>query len=112
MECRVFIDVDCTYVEREDIEDQGGNTLKEDILNTLQTGAEPKENFAAEDVKAVFCNLLDREADDYSAHLIGDFTILGLTLSGFLVAALISCITCCCCCKCCESIKSRLRALD
>ena len=60
MECRVFIDVDCTYVEREDIEDQGGNTLKEDILNTLQTGAEPQENFTNEDVKVVFCNLLDR----------------------------------------------------
>ena len=60
MECRVFIDVDCTYVEREDSQDPGRNALKEDILNTLQTGAEPKENFTEEDVKAVFCNLLDR----------------------------------------------------
>merc|ERR1719219_281602 len=60
----------------------------------------------------VFCNLLDREAEDYSSHLIGDFTILGLTLTGFLVAALISCLTCCCCCKCCQSVKDRLRALD
>ena len=60
MECRVFIDVDCTYVEREDSQDAGRNALKEDILNTLQTGAEPTENITEEDLKAVFCNLLDR----------------------------------------------------
>ena len=60
MECRVFIDVDCTYVEREDSQDAGRDALKEDILNTLETGAEPKENFTQEDVKTVFCNLLDR----------------------------------------------------
>ena len=60
MECRVFIDVDCTYVEREDRQDPGQNTLKEGILNTLETGAEPRENFTEDDVKVVFCNLLDR----------------------------------------------------
>ena len=59
MECRVFIDVDCTYVEREDSQD----AQKEDILNTLETGAEPKENFTQEDVKTVFCNLLDRYSE-------------------------------------------------
>ena len=53
-----------------------------------------------------------READDYTAHLVGDFTILGLSLGGFLLAVLVSCLTCCCCCKCCESIKARVRALD
>ena len=58
MECRVFIDVDCTDVEREDSQGQGRR--KENILNSFQTGAEPKENFSGEDVKAVFCNLLDR----------------------------------------------------
>ena len=60
MECRIFIDVDCTYVERDDSQDGGQTPLKEDILNTLETGAEPTENFSEEDVKAVFCNLLDR----------------------------------------------------
>ena len=58
MECRVFIDVDCTYVEREESQDPGQKT--KDILNTLENGAEPTENYSVEDVKAVFCNLLDR----------------------------------------------------
>ena len=56
MECRVFIDVDCTYVEREDSQDAGRDALKEDILNTLETGAEPKENFTQEDVKTHVSN--------------------------------------------------------
>ena len=57
-------------------------------------------------------HLSSREATDYSQHLVGDFTILGLSLGGFLLAALVTCLTCCCCCKCCESIKARIRALD
>ena len=60
MECRVFIDVDCTYAEKEDDSDPQQVRLKEDILSTLQNGTEPKENFSDVEVTRVFCNLLDR----------------------------------------------------
>ena len=60
MECRVFIDVDCTYIEKEDSADPAQNIRKKDILSMLQNGTEPKETFTEADVKKVFCNLLDR----------------------------------------------------
>ena len=60
MECRVFIDVDCTYAEREESRDPQHSLLKEDILSTLLNGTEPKETFTKTDVTRVFCNLLDR----------------------------------------------------
>ena len=60
MECRVYIDVDCTYAEREDSSDVRQTRLKEDILSALQNGTEPTEDFTEEDVTRVFCNWLDR----------------------------------------------------
>ena len=60
MECRVFIDVDCTYAEEEDIKSPEDQALKEDILSMLQNGSEPRETFTEAQVKNVFCNLLDR----------------------------------------------------
>ena len=60
MECRVFIDVDCTYAEKEDDSDHEQILVKKEILSTLQNGTEPDENFSDAEVTRVFCNLLDR----------------------------------------------------
>ena len=60
LECRGYIDVDCTHVKKEDDSDPQQVRLKEDILSTLQNGTESKETFAEDDVTRVFCNLLDR----------------------------------------------------
>ena len=46
------------------------------------------------------------------SHLVGEFTILGLSVAGFFLACCASCLTCCCCCKCCESVRERIRRLD
>ena len=46
------------------------------------------------------------------SHLVGEFTILGLSVAGFFLACCASCLTCCCCCKCCESVRAKIRRMD
>jgi len=93
LECRVYIDVDCTHAKKEDDSDPQQVRLKEDILSTLQNGTESKETFAEDDVTRVFCNLLDREATDNNNN---NFTILWLCVGGglLLLAALVIGIIC------------------
>ena len=57
----------------------------------------------------LFC---DSEAAEYVSHLVGEFTILGLSVAGFFLACCASCLTCCCCCKCCETVRMKIRRLD
>ena len=52
------------------------------------------------------------EASEYVSHLVGEFTILGLSVAGFFLACCASCLTCCCCCKCCESVRAKIRRMD
>ena len=72
MECRIFLDVDCTYAEKEDIEKMRpeGDKLTE-ILNILQqdrvvTGAPvggesgSQAGYDKKMVDKAFCNLIER----------------------------------------------------
>ena len=72
MECRIFLDVDCTYAEKEDIEKMRpeGDKLTE-ILNILQqdrvvTGAPvggesgSQSGYDKKMVDKAFCNLIER----------------------------------------------------
>jgi len=63
-------------------------------------------------VDTAFCNLIESEASEYVSHLVGEFTILGLSVAGFFLACCASCLTCCCCCKCCESVRAKIRRMD
>ena len=53
-------------------------------------------------------------ADEYNAHIIGEFnfTFLGLGIGGLLLVAFVACCTACCCCKCCNKVKEKIRRLD
>ena len=44
--------------------------------------------------------------------ILGDFTILGLTVGGFVAAVLLFCLVCCYCREQWQSIRTRLRALN
>eukprot|EP00092_Neocalanus_flemingeri_P004439 GFUD01004774.1.p1 GENE.GFUD01004774.1~~GFUD01004774.1.p1 ORF type:complete len:566 (+),score=118.87 GFUD01004774.1:136-1833(+) len=105
MECRIRIDVDCTYENKE----------KEGDLTWILKGRdEPKKEYTLAEIKTAFCNLIDAESAEYNAHIVGEFTfsILGLSIGGFIAVCCITCVTACCCCKCCEKVKAKIRALD
>jgi len=110
MECRLFIDVDCTSETSEGYDADG------EIAKVLRGEKQPslENNFSQKDVKKYFCNLLDSQSTEYAEHIIGEFTfsILGLSLGGFIAASCIACLTCCCCCKCCEKVRTKIRSLD
>ena len=113
MECRLYIDADCTYVK--DIEDFNNRTKEDRItkmIKYLKKEGPIVEDASADEALNVFCNLIESEADEYLAHIIGDFTILGLSITGFLLTCLITCITACCCCQCCAGIRQKIRSYD
>lgn len=108
MECRLFIDVDCTY------ETESAEAEESKLTKLLKGQGEPDKEYTQKEIKSAFCNLIDSLADDYNAHVVGEFyfTFLGLGIGGLLVVACITCCTCCCCCKCCEKTKEKIRRLD
>jgi len=111
MECRIFIDVDCTYETAYPAGVPESNLIK--LLKGVR-GVEPERDYSREEARTAFCNLLDSVAAEYNAHIVPEFnfTFLGLGIGGLCLVAFITCITCCCCCKCCESTKQKIRRLD
>jgi len=109
MECRLFIDVDCTYVTASPDKDNSN-------LNKLLKGQldEPDKEYKQEEITSAFCSLIDSVAKEYSSHIVGEFnfTFLGLGIGGLCLVALITCCTACCCCKCCAKTKEKIRRLD
>merc|ERR1719249_648253 len=75
---------------------------------------EPDQEYTQDQIRDGFCNLLDSHADEYNAHIIGEFnfTFLGLGIGGLLLVAFVTCCTACCCCKCCNKVKEKIRRLD
>ena len=66
MECRIFIDVDCTYTEKRDLgseseptETSSASTLKE-IVAALKGQGPIKPTFDTHSANLAFCNLIDR----------------------------------------------------
>ena len=55
MECRIFIDVDCTY------ETAYPEGVPENLINLLKgaRGVEPERDYSSEEARTAFCNLLD-----------------------------------------------------
>jgi len=106
-ECRIFLDVDCTEAEKMD--------SPMEIMRFLE-GTEKLEkhgnNFDPNLTTQVFCNLIDSEAEDYTSHLMGEFTIFGLTAGGVVFSCLLSCCACCFCCRYCKNIKAKIRSYD
>jgi len=107
MECRLFIDVDCTY------ETADGYT-EGNLAKVMKDQAEPDRDYSPKEIKTAFCNLIDSESAEYVSHIVGEFSfsILGLGLGGFIAVCCITCLTCCCCCKCCEKTRTKIRRLD
>ena len=56
MECRIFIDVDCTY---ETAYPEG--VPESNLINLLKgvQGVEPERDYSREEARTAFCNLLD-----------------------------------------------------
>lgn len=108
MECRLFIDVDCTYETEADYDKESN------LAKVLIQGVDPEKEYTFEEVRKAFCNIIEGESAEYNAHLVGEFTftILGLSIGGFFAVCCITCVTACCCCKCCESVKAKIRSLD
>ena len=52
------------------------------------------------------------EVADYVEHIIGEFTILGMSLAGFILASCATCCMCCCCRNCPARIRERIRSYD
>jgi len=111
MECRIFIDVDCTYETAYPEGAPESNLIK--LLKGVR-GVEPDKEYTREEARAGFCNLLDSVAAEYNKHIVGEFnfTLFGLGIGGLCLVAFITCITACCCCKCCAKTKEKIRRLD
>jgi len=109
MECRIYLKADCTYANKDP-------SLLQSTLVKLMTGQadEPDREYTPDEIRDGFCNLLDSHADEYNAHIIGEFnfTFLGLGIGGLLLVAFVTCCTACCCCKCCNKVKEKIRRLD
>jgi len=110
MECRIYIGADCSRVVKTGYTNP--NHLTE-VLNG-QEAAPEGVSFDKKDVLQGFCLLLDGQADDYNAHLVGDFvwSIWGIGAGAFFAICCGSICAACCCCKCCESTKAKIRAMD
>jgi len=61
MECRIFIDVDCTYETAYTERAPESNLIK--LLKGVH-GVEPDKDYTKEEVRAGFCNLLDSHLDN------------------------------------------------
>ena len=61
MECRIFIDVDCTYETAYPKAAPDSNLIK--LLRGVR-GVEPDKDYTKEEVRAGFCNLLDSNLDN------------------------------------------------
>jgi len=109
MECRIYLKADCTYATKDP-------SLLQSNLVKLMTGQldQPDQDYTPDQIRDGFCNLLDAAADEYNAHIIGEFnfTFLGLGIGGLLLVAFVTCCTACCCCKCCNKVKEKIRRLD
>jgi len=110
MECRIHIGADCSRVVKTGFTNP--NQLTE-VLNG-QAAAPAGVTYDKQDVLQGFCLLLDGQADDYNAHLVGDFvwSIWGIGAGAFFAICCGSICAACCCCKCCESTKAKIRAMD
>lgn len=110
MECRIHIGADCSRVVKTGFTNP--NHLTE-ILNGQEATPEGV-TFDKKDVLQGFCLLLDGQADDYNAHLVGDFvwSIWGIGAGAFFAICCGSICAACCCCQCCESTKAKIRAMD
>lgn len=109
MECRLFIDVDCTYERAE------GYTNKLNITERLNGVPISEEASLTEaEVRQAFCLLLESEAAEYNEHIVGEFVwmIWGLGAGSFFAICCGAICAACCCCKCCESVKAKIRAMD
>jgi len=118
MECRIFLDVDCTYVKRQ------GNTTDPEINKILrgEKPVPPKSNigetasvpFPKEAVQREFCRMIDEKADEYNEHIIEgyEFSFLGLGFGALFAVCCGSICAACCCCKCCNSVREKIRRLD
>jgi len=110
MECRIRIDVDCTYESAY----KGGEDSNLMKLLKGVPGVEPDKEYTKEEARTAFCSLFDSYAAEYNKHIVGEFnfTLFGLGIGGLCLVAFITCITACCCCKCCEKTKEKIRRLD
>ena len=53
MECRLFIDVDCTY------ETESAEAEESKLTKILKEGTEPDKEYTQKEIKSAFCNLID-----------------------------------------------------
>jgi len=117
MECRIFLDVDCTYTEKIDItkiedgDDINKKALRE-VIYALNSTDPIDTRFDAHLANQAFCNLIDSEAEAYTEHAVGDLTLYGLSIGGFILAVFATCCAACCCCQCCASVREKIRRLD
>ena len=80
MECRIHLDVDCTYVEREDVTQAEGELRK--IVDFLKADSRQLQPSQAEDsvfpsydkklVDIAFCNLIDRSVVELGTNFRED----------------------------------------
>merc|ERR1719348_220434 len=121
MECRIFLDIDCTYVMNE------GNTSNSAIREILEgrkpvptgnSGA-PGEGsnapaYSAEAIMREFCTMIDGVAEEYNENVIDafEFSLFGLGFGALFAVCCGSICAACCCCKCCNSVREKIRRLD
>ena len=53
MECRLFIDVDCTY------ETDAGYDKESNLARVLIRGEEPEKDYTTAEIKKTFCNVIE-----------------------------------------------------
>jgi len=109
MECRIHLNVDCTYAKKTD------NSTESNLTKLLKGQLEePDRDYSVEEVKEAFCNLIDAVAAEYNKHILGEFnfTLFGLGIGGLVLVFFITCCTACCCCKCCAKTKEKIRRMD
>jgi len=119
MECRVYLDVDCTYVKSSGYKEgdiakmlKGEKTLE--LAGAVSVGESNKGQFTKEDVTQAFCVLLDGAAAEYSSHIVTpyEFSLFGLGFGALFAVCCGGICAACCCCKCCNSVREKIRALD
>lgn len=120
MECRIYLNVDCTYVKSTPAPDADitkmlkGEKPLEPAGAGVGVGETNRGQFTKDDVKRAFCILLDSAAVEYSSHIAPpyEFSFLGLGFGALVAVVCGGICACCCCCKCCNSVRDKIRALD
>jgi len=124
MECRIHLDVDCTYVSKLKDQDLNGTLVTE-----MLTGRQPipkggsvgvgettsgARGYTDSDVETTFCNLIDRLAEEYNEHFVPpfEFSLFGLGFGALAAVCCGSICAACCCCKCCNSCREKIRSMD